>query len=121
MTVAQPLAPPEPTTLPLESGGDVCQACGACCAYDQTWPRFSLETDAEIARIPPALIADNQNGMRCDGERCLALAGEIGTSTRCTIYDARPQVCRSCMPGDDACLLARARFRLYDMPRQVSR
>jgi Fe-S-cluster containining protein len=106
--------------LLADSGGDVCQACGACCATDASWPRFSLETEEEIARIPIALVAESQSGMRCDGDRCLALAGEIGKTTRCTIYEMRPQVCRSCMPGDDACLMARARHRLYDMPLNSS-
>ena len=101
---------------PSESGGDVCQACGACCATDASWPRFTLETDEEIARIPDPLIAESLSGMRCVDNRCLALAGEIGKTTRCSIYDVRPQVCRSCMPGDDACLMARAKHNLYDMP-----
>jgi len=26
----------------------VCRTCGACCAYSATWPRFGLETEAEI-------------------------------------------------------------------------
>lgn len=99
------------------SGGETCQACGACCAYSRDWPRFTLETDAEIDRIPAALIAADLKGMRCDGQRCAALSGEIGKGTRCTIYAVRPQVCRSCMPGDDACHMARARFRLYELPR----
>lgn len=106
-----------PTAAPApDSGGDACQACGACCATDPTWPRFSLETEDELALIPLALVAQNQAGMRCEGDRCVALAGEVGKATRCTIYDARPQVCRSCMPGDDACVIARARYKLYDMP-----
>lgn len=103
-----------------DSGGDVCQACGACCAYSRDWPRFSLETDAELDAIPAALVAENQSGMRCDGDRCLALAGTIGELTRCTIYTVRPQVCRSCMPGDDACVMARRHFRLYEMPRPIT-
>lgn len=103
-----------------DSGGDLCQACGACCAYSRDWPRFSLETDAELEAIPPALVAENLSGMRCDGDRCLALAGKIGEQTRCTIYDLRPQVCRSCMPGDDACVMARRHFSLYEMPRSIA-
>lgn len=117
--MAQPDPAPAPSPLPdlSESGGDVCQACGACCATDASWPRFSLETDEEIARIPEALVAESLSGMRCENDRCLALAGEIGKTTHCTIYLVRPQVCRSCMPGDDACLMARARHKLYDMPQ----
>ncbi len=100
-----------------EEGGGACQSCGACCAYSDTWPRFSLESDAEIAAIPEALIAANLGGMRCQDNRCLALAGEIGKWTGCSVYEVRPQVCRSCMPGDDACVIARRHFRLYEMPR----
>jgi uncharacterized protein len=66
-----------------------------------------LESDAEIERIPQALIDDSQGRMRCDGERCLALVGEIGTSTACSIYERRPIVCRDCLPGDEACTIAR--------------
>lgn len=100
----------------LDEGGSICQRCGACCAFSHTWPRFSLETEAELAAIPSALVADNLGGMRCSGERCLALEGKIGEATRCTVYPVRPQVCRSCMPGDDACVMARTHFRLYEMP-----
>lgn len=84
-----------------------CQACGACCSYSSEWPRFSLEDDAQLARIPAKLVAADQSGMRCDGARCSALAGEVGKATSCTIYDIRPDVCRACMPGDEDCLIAR--------------
>ncbi len=84
-----------------------CQSCGACCDYSSTWPRFSMESDADLARIPAKLIAKDQSGMRCDGDRCSALAGKIGVSTACTIYAIRPDVCRACQPGDEACRIAR--------------
>lgn len=86
----------------------LCQACGACCAHSHEWPRFTLEDDAEIDRIPAVLIDESQARMRCDGDRCAALSGAIGTATACTIYDVRPLVCRDCRPGDDACSIARA-------------
>jgi Fe-S-cluster containining protein len=85
-----------------------CQTCGACCAHSSAWPRFTLESEAEIALIPEILIAEDGSGMRCEGERCAALAGRIGDETSCTIYAARPIVCRDCQPGDDACTMARA-------------
>ena len=28
-----------------------CQACGACCSYSAEWPRFSLESDADLNGI----------------------------------------------------------------------
>jgi Fe-S-cluster containining protein len=89
-----------------------CTACGACCAYSAEWPRFTLEDDEVIARLPPALITDRVTGMRCIGDRCCALAGEVGVATSCTVYAQRPDVCRACQPGDDACAMARARYGL---------
>jgi Fe-S-cluster containining protein len=95
-------------------GGDVpsCQGCGACCAYSREWPRFTLEDDADLAHIPDAFVDDSLGRMRCQGDRCVALSGEVGVATACTIYDVRPQVCRACLPGDDACRMARQHFGL---------
>jgi len=89
-----------------------CRACGACCAYSADWPRFGLETQAEIESIPRAFVDDARGTMRCEGDRCAALEGEIGVASRCALYAVRPQVCRSCMPGDTACTIARERFAL---------
>ena len=91
---------------------DICRSCGACCSYSADWPRFSLESDAQLARIPPALIAEGEGGMRCTGARCAALTGVVGRSTSCAIYPIRPDVCVACLPGDAACLQARRHFGL---------
>jgi Fe-S-cluster containining protein len=89
-----------------------CQACGACCAYSRDWPRFSTEDHAALEMIP-AEYADHDRGrMRCEGDRCTALAGDVGVFTSCAIYSVRPEVCRACEPGDDACEMARAEFGL---------
>jgi Fe-S-cluster containining protein len=85
-----------------------CQSCGACCSYSAEWPRFSTEDDAQLDRIPQKFVSADESGMRCDGVRCSALAGEVGKSTACGIYEVRPDVCRACMPGGDDCLMARA-------------
>ena len=98
--------------MPTDATAFDCQTCGACCATSAEWPRFSLETDAEIARIPLALIDDSQGRMRCDGDRCLALRGKIGAHATCSIYAIRPIVCRDCQPGDPECLIARAKHGL---------
>lgn len=89
-----------------------CQSCGACCAFSREWPRFSLETDEELARIPEALIDQGLGRMGSTGERCLGLAGDVGVATSCTIYDVRPHVCRVCQPGDAECNIARASYGL---------
>lgn len=93
-------------TPAMEAAFD-CQSCGACCSYSADWPRFSIEEDEQLDKIPEALVAVDLSGMRCDGQRCMALSGEIGKHVACTIYDIRPEVCRACMPGDPECLMAR--------------
>jgi uncharacterized protein len=99
-----------------------CRTCGACCAFSRDWPRFTLETDADIARIPEALVCETASGMRCIGDRCSALIGEVGVATACSIYSVRPDVCRACEPGDDACRIARRHFFLdVDAPQKPSR
>lgn len=98
---------PDPT-VPL-STGELCQACGACCAFSPHWPRFTTETAAEIATLPRHLLDDEESGMRWEGGRCAALRGEVGRGTCCSVYEDRPEVCRACLPGDDACTIARAR------------
>lgn len=85
-----------------------CQSCGACCAYSADWPRFSLESDEQLARIPEAFRDDDNGRMRCDGSRCSALTGTVGEHVACAVYDTRPDVCRDCQPGDHACREARA-------------
>jgi len=96
------------TTTAADSA--LCQTCGACCAFDESWPRFSLESDAEIAAIPDKLINSRGSGMLCAANRCAALTGEIGVLASCSIYAARPLVCRDCQPGDEECNMARARY-----------
>ena len=92
-----------------------CQTCGACCAYSRDWPRFALETEEEILAIPLELVDDTRGTMRCAGNRCVALSGEIGVATACTIDAVRPEVCRACQPGDDSCTLARRHYGLPDL------
>ena len=90
----------------------LCQGCGACCSYSANWPRFSIEDDASLALIPQKLVNERQSGMRCDGDRCSALSGNVGVSVRCEVYTVRPEVCRTCMPGDTECNVARKRHGL---------
>jgi len=87
-----------------------CQNCGACCAYSADWPRFSLETEEELDRIPAEFVTADLGGMRCENDRCTALQGTPGKSVACRVYAVRPIVCRTCMPGDDECLMARERL-----------
>src|SRR5262249_42614879 len=105
----------EPVSEIHTSGQDasaVCRACGACCSFSREWPRFSLEDDAALDRIPQTFVDDGRAKMRCVGDRCAALVGEVGISTSCAVYAVRPDVCRACLPGDEACEMARRRFHL---------
>ena len=94
----------------------LCQSCGACCSYSSNWPRFSTEDDEALEAIPARYVNERQSGMRCDGERCSALTGTVGQLTACAIYQLRPDVCRSCLPGDPECAMARRRFKLPALP-----
>jgi Fe-S-cluster containining protein len=87
-----------------------CRRCGACCSYSAEWPRLSLESEVQIARIPREFVDDSGCGMRCTGARCAALVGTVGETTSCAIYPLRPDVCRACSPGDPECLEARRHF-----------
>ena len=100
------------TTEPAIAVESPCQACGACCAYSQNWPRFTTEDDAALDLIPENYVNERQSGMRCDGDRCSALSGQIGVKTSCALYAVRPEVCRTCMPGDVECGMARRRYGL---------
>lgn len=113
------------TVATAESAADVeqigppaspCVTCGACCDYASDWPRFSTETDDELALIPEPLVAENLSGMRCEGSRCMALTGKVTERVSCSIYAVRPVVCRACEIGDDACLMARAHHGLPTLP-----
>jgi uncharacterized protein len=96
-----------------------CRTCGACCAYSRQWPRFTTETDLELARIPPEFVDRNLSGMRCVGDRCSALEGQIGVMTTCAAYTDRPAVCRACVAGDDACRMARASYGFPELPERA--
>lgn len=100
------------TTTSTSNDDSPCQACGACCSYSSNWPRFTIEDDAELDLIPAKFVNERQSGMRCDGDRCSALNGKVGESVACGIYAIRPDVCRTCMPGDPECAMARRRHGL---------
>jgi Fe-S-cluster containining protein len=102
----------------MDAPVSICQSCGACCAYSRNWPRFSTEEDAALELIPEKFVNDALSGMRCEGERCSALTGKIGVSTACGIYEVRPEVCRTCQPGDAECTIARRGFGLAAIAMQ---
>jgi Fe-S-cluster containining protein len=102
-------------SITLSEETSPCRTCGACCSFAADWPRFSTEDEIDLDRIPGLFVAVNLSGMRCNGDRCSALEGKVGISTTCAVYDARPHVCRACVPGDEACNMARSRFGLSEL------
>jgi hypothetical protein len=94
-----------------------CQACGACCAFDASWPTVESERDRGPEGPPPELVADGV--MRCVGDRCIALDGEPGVRVACRIYARRPDTCRICEPGTASCLMARRAFG-FPIPEEAS-
>src|SRR3954453_8640692 len=101
-----------PEINPATAAQSPCQACGACCSYSSNWPRFTVEDDAALELIPAALVNERLSGMRCEGNPCGALQGEIGKATQCGIFPIRPEVCRNCMTGYAECGMARRRHGL---------
>jgi hypothetical protein len=98
-----------------------CRSCGACCvSFRITLPRVELDT-APGGWVPAALTEPYTATTACMREdadapgRCVALAGTIGVSVACSIYDKRPSACGEFAPlsaigvGDDSCNEARRR------------
>ena len=78
-----------------------CQTCGACCT-DQ----IVTIVPGEHGKIP--LFMQDGCFMRRVSGRCIALEGRVGIEVRCSIYQARPFVCRVFRPGVPECLAVRA-------------
>lgn len=80
---------------------DLCEKCGACCAFFiVTFP--SIEKDSIIGGCVPSfmtLVLNNSEsymkGTKIGRHRCVALEGTIGSSVKCTIYSNRPSTCRN--------------------------
>jgi Fe-S-cluster containining protein len=98
-----------------------CRSCGACCAAQDDTPAYAHVDDEDYDRLElggfedMALFNEAHSAMKTKRllqpgrgfVACVALTGEIGVSTSCSIYDARPNVCRRFQAGDEHCLRAR--------------
>lgn len=74
-----------------------CLSCGACCAAFRVPMYWSEAEDRGIAPALTEKIDPLRVAMRVDDSshlRCIALEGEIGLATACTIYAQRPSPCR---------------------------
>lgn len=68
--------------------------------------------EGDGAGIADELIDFEHGRMLCHGNRCAALAGEIGGRAQCSVYAYRPLVCREFQAGSDDCLMVRRSFKL---------
>ena len=107
-----------------------CMTCGACCAYFRVSFYWAEASDGG-GTVPVHLTEPLTPFLRCMSgtnqkqARCVALQGEPGVSTRCSIYEDRPSPCREfAMSGEDgqvneACNRARARVGLPPLDKDM--
>src|SRR5712691_754742 len=60
----------------------ICRAGGACSSFSSEWPRFSVEDDADLDRIPPAFVDDARGA-------CGAMAIAVRLSWAMSAYRRR--------------------------------
>ena len=99
-----------------------CCACGCCClAGDKDFVYVLVPGEED----EPIIREGREDLLEYDGfdiwlktkqlgdyTSCMALEGELGEDCHCSIYEARPSVCRKFEPGLAACLLARSNLGL---------
>ena len=73
-----------------------CAGCGKCC-------HLVVELDARVDRVPDALVVEH-DGVRCMDQRGNGACVALDPATQlCTIYENRPQVCRTFVRGESLC------------------
>ncbi|MBP5997976.1 MAG: YkgJ family cysteine cluster protein [Azonexus sp.] len=103
---------------------NICQTCGACCAsfrvdfHPAELAGCAFAWGAGVPKamtvpVTPAIV--RMAGTDATEPRCVALAGEIGKSVNCTIYDGRPSPCREFDTEHAACNRARQRCGLMPL------
>lgn len=97
------------TDRPL-TDSDICMSCGACCAAFRVSFYWA---EGESLGIPEEMTVKVNDFYTCmkgtesKPVKCIALAGEVGQSVACQIYDRRSSTCQSVQVGDAQCLKAR--------------
>lgn len=105
-----------------------CLECGGCClSADRDFVYVFVREDEDA----PIIEAGREELLEYDGyeiwlrtkefgeyRACMALEGELGKDCRCSIYEARPGVCRRFEAGGPACLLARSNLELPLTPTE---
>lgn len=115
-----------PQRLPTpEEDSQICQQCGACCAYFRVSFYWAEADDAPGGTVPVGLTQPLTPHLRCmqgtseRSPRCTALQGSIGQGVSCGIYAQRPSSCQDVNPGDAKCLKARAAHHLPDLHSEL--
>jgi uncharacterized protein len=95
-----------------------CRTCGACCYGDEMWIHVMAVDDERLgADGLHHLTVLTQHGrgyvarsMKMVGGRCIAFGERLGDGgCGCSIYEARPDICREFQVGSPDCLAARQR------------
>lgn len=98
-------APGRHIDLPDVPSANPCLSCGACCAFFRCSFYWREGDDATPGGGPVVLtedISQHRRAMRGTNQRqphCVALAGVVGVSAGCSIYDRRPTTCRIFVPS----------------------
>jgi len=77
-----------------------CLDCGICCTHFRISFYWAEADDAPGGTVPVEMTEKLNHHMRCMKgsnslpRRCTALAGTVGGSVSCTIYERRPTPCR---------------------------
>lgn len=110
-------------TVPTDSPVPECTTCGVCCVFALIVPVSHDESanidpcvDILLDDIEEEIVIDRVLPRRSDG-RCIHLAGELGRSIGCSIYEGRPQPCRDFDAGSDRCHEYR---RMYGIEGQLA-
>lgn len=89
-----------------------CTSCGTCCfSYAEDYLRVSGRDYERLGDDAERLVhfIENRAYLRIVDGRCIALGWDSATGKfRCTIYERRPDVCRSLERGSGQCRAERA-------------
>lgn len=83
-----------------------CLSCGACCfAPGERYVRVTGDDHARLGDAAERLTVfiDNRCYMRMQDGHCAALSVRADGSFVCSVYEARPDVCRELERGSPAC------------------
>lgn len=84
--------------IKIKTQSNPCLTCGACCAHYRV-SFYWEEASPQYGSVPEHLTEDVTEFIRCMKgtnqklPRCIALTGEVGKTTHCTIYASRPSPC----------------------------